>query len=65
MDIHINELVSNVRAVDGDVLLEPRTLEKIVDAVLQAVRDQEEHRARTRAERRIAGGVRDEREEER
>jgi len=64
MDVHIGEVVSTVRAVDGDALLEPRTLEKIVNAVLRAVREEEEHRARMWAERRITGGVRDEQEEE-
>ncbi len=64
MDVHIGEVVSTVRAVDGDALLESRTLEKIVNAVLQAVREQEEHRARMRVERRITGGVLDEQEGE-
>lgn len=62
MDIHIGEVVSNMRAVDGDALLSPQTLEKIVEAVLQAVREQEAHRARVEAERRITGGVREEQE---
>lgn len=62
MDIHIGEVVSNVRAVDGDALLSPQTLEKIVEAVLRAVREQEAHRARVEAERRITGGVREEQE---
>jgi hypothetical protein len=65
MEVNIGEVVSSVRAVDGDSLLAPKTLEKIVEAVLQAVREQEEHRARTRAERQISSGVRDELEGER
>jgi hypothetical protein len=64
MEVEIGNVVSTVRAVDGDSLLAPQTLEKIVRAVLQAVNDQEEHHKRVRAERRITGGVSNERDEE-
>jgi hypothetical protein len=64
MEVHINDIVSSVRTVDGDSLLAPQTLAKIVQAVLAAVREQEEHRMRVRAEQRISGGVRNELEEE-
>jgi hypothetical protein len=57
MDVHIGDLQSTVRAVDGDALLSPQTLEKIVRVVLQAVNDQEAHRRRVRAEQRITSGV--------
>ena len=53
MEININEVTSTVRAVDGDALLAPATLHRIVDAVLVAVRDREEHRERVDAERRL------------
>ncbi len=53
MDINIGEVESTVRAVDGDALLAPQTLAKIVQAVLLAVREQEEHRTRVREEQRI------------
>jgi hypothetical protein len=64
MDVQIGEVVSTVRAVDGDSLLSPQAMDKIVRLVLQAVRDQEEHRKRVRAEQRITSGVRHELEEE-
>jgi hypothetical protein len=64
MDIHIGEAVSRVRAVDGDSLLAPKTLEKIVRAVLEAVNEQDEHRTRVRAEQKITGGVRAEQQED-
>jgi hypothetical protein len=64
MEVQIGDLTSTVRAVDGDSLLAPKTMEKIVRAVLQAVRDQEEHRKRTRAEQLVTGGVSKELEEE-
>ena len=53
-----------MRVMDGDSLLAPQTLEKIVRAVLHAVNEQEEHHKRVRAERRITGGVSHERDEE-
>jgi len=64
MDVQIGEVVSTVRAVDGDSLLSPQAMDKIVRLVLQAVRDQEEHRKRVRAEQRITSGVGHEPEEE-
>jgi hypothetical protein len=63
-EVQINNMNTMVRAVDGDSLLAPQTMEKIVRAVLQAVNEQEEHHKRVRAERRITGGVSHERDEE-
>jgi len=57
MDVQINDLMSTVQAVDGDSLLTPQTMEKIVCIVLQAVNDQEAYRQRVRDERRIPSGV--------
>jgi len=53
MDIHIGEIESIVRAVDGETLLSPQVMSKIIQAVLQATRQQEEHHKRVRAEQRI------------
>jgi hypothetical protein len=64
MDVQIGDVSSTVRAVDGDSLLAPQTLEKIVRLVLQAVKDQDEHDKRVRAEQRVTGGVSKELEEE-
>ncbi len=64
MEVNINDVVSTVRAVDGDSLLAPQTMEKIVRAVLVAMNERESHRARVRAEQRISGGVREEQEME-
>jgi hypothetical protein len=64
MEVEINDIISTVRAVDGDALLTQPTLAKIVQAVLEAVLEREEHRMRVQAEQRISGGVRDELEEE-
>lgn len=53
MDVSIGEVSSTVRAVDGDSLLTPATLARIVQAVLQAVEDREHHRRRVHDERKI------------
>ncbi len=60
MDVNISDIVSTVHVVDGDVLLAPQTLAKIVQVVLQAVHEQKEHGMRVQAEVRISGGVHDE-----
>jgi hypothetical protein len=49
MDVIINEVVSSVRLVDGQALLDPKTLSSIVHAVLSAV-DDRDARDRRRAE---------------
>ena len=64
MEVQINDLMSTVRAVDGDSLLAPQTMEKIVRVVLQAVHDQEAHSQRVRAERRDTSGVSHDQEEQ-
>ena len=62
MEVQIGDLQSTVRAVDGDSLLSPQTMEKIVRVVLQAVNEQEAHRKRVGAEQRITNGVSHEQE---
>lgn len=62
-DVEIGEIVARVRLVDGDSLLAPSTLARIVQAVLAAMNDRESHRERVRAERRVTGGVAYEQEE--
>lgn len=64
MEVEIGDVMSTVRAVDGDALLAPETLEKIVRAVLLALRDREEHRERVRAEQRVSPGVSHERDQD-
>jgi len=57
MDVEISEMQTNVRAVDGDSLLAPQTLQKIINLVLAAVRDEKAHGERVSDEQRITGGV--------
>jgi hypothetical protein len=57
MEVEIGDLQSTVRAVDGDMLLSPSTLEQIVRLVLQAVDDRDAHRSRVRDEVRVSTGI--------
>ena len=57
MEVHIDEVASTVRAVDSEMLLSPQTLRKILQAVMQALDEREQHRGRVRAETRITRGV--------
>jgi hypothetical protein len=63
MDVQIGEITSDVRAIDADAMLSPRTMAAIIRAVLNALDDRDEHRRRTHGERRITRGVSSELEE--
>jgi hypothetical protein len=56
MQVHVDEMVSTVDAVDDSALLSPAVLDRIVQAVKAAVREDEAHRERAAAERRIGEG---------
>jgi hypothetical protein len=64
MDVSIGEVVASVKAIEGGSLVSPDVMRQIVTAVLQAVEAREGHRERVRAERRVTGGVAQERESE-
>lgn len=53
MDVIINEVVSTVRMVDSQSLLDERTLGAIVQAVVSAVEDKAAREDRRRDEARI------------
>jgi hypothetical protein len=57
MPVEIQEVSSTVRTVDGDSLLEPRTLQRIVQLVMQALEDRDRHERRAAAERGVPRGV--------
>lgn len=54
-NVHIRNAIGTVRAVDGEALLAPETLEQIVQAVLAAVDDRQLRDRRARADTRVAG----------
>ena len=58
MEVHIEEVISTVRTVSTDSVLAPRTLEKIVRTVLDAVRADQEHKERLNDERRVTSNTR-------
>lgn len=64
MDVEIGEVVTTVKAVDSTMLASPDVMRQIVAAVLRAVEEREAHAGRVRAERRVSGGVAQERDEE-
>jgi len=53
MDVHIEEVVASVTAVDGNALLSPALLGAIVRAVLAAQQAAAEQRAMRDADRQI------------
>jgi hypothetical protein len=55
--VYIGDLTSTVHAVDGDSLLSPRQMDKIVRAVLEAVNDRQAHARRVRAETHVTSGL--------
>jgi hypothetical protein len=64
MDVEIGEVVTTVKAIDGSALLTRDVLQQIVNAVVRAVKDGQAHDERVRLERRVTGGVADERDME-
>jgi hypothetical protein len=50
MDVRIDELHSTVDAIDGDALLTPETLDRIVRAVLRALEHDERGRQTLRSD---------------
>jgi hypothetical protein len=64
MDVHINEIASTVRSVEGSSPLAPSQIQEIIRLVLKAIEEREAHGQRVNAERRVTSGVRDEMEGE-
>lgn len=64
MDVEIGEVVTTLTMADGSALASPEVMRQIVRAVLRAVEEREAHLERVRAERRVTGGVAQEREAE-
>ena len=54
IDVRINEIHNNVRTIDSQSLLDPRILRQIVQACVQAVRDDQAREKRLMSERRMS-----------
>jgi hypothetical protein len=63
VQVEIGEVSSTVRSVDGEALLSPRVLQRIVAAVTAALHERDDRDQRAHAERKITGGVSAERDE--
>jgi hypothetical protein len=57
MDIRINEVHSQVQALDSKALLDPHVMRQIVKACVQAVKEDQARNKMLTDERRIASGV--------
>jgi hypothetical protein len=64
MDVQIGEITTTIKAVDGTTLISPDVLRQIVSVVMHAVEERDAHSERIRAERRVTGGVSQERDAE-
>ena len=56
-EVHIRNVVSTVRAVDGDSLLSRGVLEKIVVAVLAALAQEEQAKRSAKSDTSVTSGV--------
>jgi hypothetical protein len=57
MDVRIHEVTARLSVVDGESLLTPQLMARIVAAVTQALADAEDGARRRRADTRVAGGA--------
>ena len=64
MQVHINEIASTVRTVEGSAVLPPAQMQEIIRLVLKAIEERDAHNQRVNAERKVTSGVRDEMEGE-
>jgi hypothetical protein len=64
MQVHINEIASTVRHVEGSAVLSPAQMQEIIRLVLKAIEEREAHDQRVNAERKVTSGIRDEMEGE-
>jgi hypothetical protein len=59
MDVQIDEVVSTVRATDSNSVLNPRVMQAIVRAVLDALAEHQRVERQALAERRISSSARE------
>ena len=64
MDVEIGDVVTTVKAVDGSTLASPEVLRQILKIVMRAIDERDAHKKRVDAERRVTGGVAQERDAE-
>lgn len=64
MDVEIGDVALDIKAMDERAPLAPDVMQRIVREVLKVLDERAGHAERVRAERRITGGVAEEREAE-
>jgi hypothetical protein len=57
MDIHIENAIGTVKAVDNDSLLSPQCLERIICAVLNAIDERQLRKERSKADTSVTAGA--------
>ena len=57
MEVNIGEVNSTVRTTDSASLLSPEIMQRIVQAVMAQLREEEHHRDRVDSERQLGGSV--------
>ena len=57
MDVRINEVQSRVQSVDSRSLLDPRILQQIIRACVQAVKEEQARENRMNEERKLTSGI--------
>jgi hypothetical protein len=63
MDVHVVNAIGTVKAIDGDSLLSPQTLERIICAVLNAIDERLLRKDRSKADTSVTAGVASEQEQ--
>ena len=63
MDVHIENAIGTVKAVDNDSLLSPQCLERIICAVLNALDERQLRNDRSNADTSVTAGVASEQEQ--
>lgn len=59
MEVHIDEIVSDISIVDDEAILRPEIMRKVVSATLRAVENRELHGKRRNSETAVFSSVRD------
>jgi hypothetical protein len=63
MEVHVKNAIGTVKAVDGDALLSPQTLERIIYAVLSSMDERQLRKDRSKADTSVTPGVASEQEQ--
>lgn len=57
MDVRINEVQSKVQTMDSRSMLDPRILQQIIRACVQAIKEEQAREDRMNDERKLTSGI--------